>query len=84
MKKIFVIASMLVGVSAFAQTTTQSTSCPNGATTCAGATSASGSSASNQGQGNGNNLTAPVTVTITQPAAEQRELTRSIVETTGR
>jgi hypothetical protein len=78
MKKILAIALLAFGASAFAQTNTvggaQTTSCPNGATTCAGATSNSGSQASNQG--NNQNITVNI------PAAEQKDIVRTISETT--
>ena len=82
MKNILVIAALLASGTAFAQNsgtnsgTTQSTSCPGGATTCAGATSASGSQATNAG----NNVLEVGGITVNLPTTEQRELTRSVVD----
>lgn len=76
MKKIFAIALLMASTAAFAQTSTvggnQSTNCPAGATTCAGSTSNSGSQATNQG--NNQNITVNI------PAAEQKDLTRTIID----
>ena len=82
MKHILAIAVLFAATGVFAQNsgtnsgTTQSTNCPGGATSCAGATSASGSQATNSG----NNVLEVGGITVNIPTSEPRELTRSVVD----